>query len=168
MGPRPDSRFRTALLLALGVTVLDQFTKWLVAGALPLWSVKPVIPGFFNLAHIVNRGAAFGFLNRTDSTWQVWFFVAASVVALGIILKLLAATGPGDRLLRTALGLILGGATGNLIDRVRVREVVDFLDFHLGSAHWPAFNVADIAITLGAVGLAFTLVRSKDDAPHPH
>ncbi len=161
MALRADNRFAAASVLALLVLVLDQFTKWLVAEGMPLWSEIPVIPGFFKLTHIVNRGAAFGFLNRPDMDWQRWFFVGASLVALGIIGKLLAATGPGDRLLRVSLGLILGGAFGNLVDRVRLGQVVDFLDFYWGSVHFPAFNVADIGITLGAAGLAFSILRKE-------
>ncbi len=167
VGLKGDCRFRAAGILAILVLILDQASKWQVAKSLALWSVTPVIPGFFNLSHIVNRGAAFGFLNRADSSWQVWFFVAASVVALAIILKILASTGPNDRVLRLSLGLILGGALGNLADRVRLGQVVDFLDFYLGSSHYPAFNVADIGITLGAVGLAVSLLRKKDHVSGP-
>lgn len=139
--------------LAAAVTVLDQFTKFLVSGHLKLYTSIEIIPGFFNLVHTMNRGAAFGFLNRPDSTWQTYFFIGVSALAIVIVLNLLSKAEPGARLFVVALGLILGGAVGNLIDRVRMGQVVDFLEFYAGSFVWPAFNVADIAITLGSLAL---------------
>lgn len=150
--------------LAALILALDQITKAAVAASIPLWSSETVIPGFFNLVHIVNKGSAFGFLNRTDIQWQRPFFIVASLAAIGIILKLLATTPRGKVVAFTGLGLILGGALGNLIDRILTGNVVDFLDFYYGSYHWPAFNVADIGISMGALALIFSFYRSASHA----
>jgi signal peptidase II len=128
-----------------------------------------VIPGFFNLAHVLNKGAAFGFLNNPDSTWQIWFFVAVTVVAVGFIYSLLVNADRGDRFLIWGLGLVLGGALGNFIDRVRYGFVVDFLDFYIGDYHWPAFNVADIAITCGAFAIIISMyVKNRHEKRGAH
>lgn len=152
-----DSRLRTAALLAAGIIVPDQITKAVIQQKYALWATDPVIPGFFNLAHVLNKGAAFGFLNNPDSTWQIWFFAAVTCVAVGFIYYLLATADKGDRFFIWGLGLILGGALGNLIDRLRFGFVVDFLDFYLGEHHWPAFNVADIAISCGAFAVLVSM-----------
>ncbi|MBS1188301.1 MAG: lipoprotein signal peptidase [Rhodocyclaceae bacterium] len=141
---------------------LDQITKLAVLGAFTLGESREVAP-FFNLVLVYNRGAAFSFLADAGG-WQKWFFL---VLALGIsawiigMLKRHAA----DALLCLALSLILGGALGNVIDRVIYGAVVDFLDFHAAGWHWPAFNVADSAITVGAVLLVWEQlfsVRAKN------
>jgi signal peptidase II len=143
--------------LAAIIVLLDQFAKMLIQKHLLLWTSREIIPGFFNLTHTVNRGAAFGFLNRADSSWQTYFFIAATALAIMIILNLLSKAAPTDKILIVALGLILGGALGNLVDRMRLGEVVDFLDFAVAGYHWPAFNVADIAISLGSLALIVSL-----------
>ena len=142
------------LLLALAVLALDQFSKWLVARELPLDASLPVT-GFFNLVHIENPGAAFSFL-AAQSGWQRWLFTAlglgASMLIVGVLLR-----RRRRPLLGLALALILGGALGNVADRLLWGHVTDFLDFYLrtasGSWHWPAFNLADTSIFLGAVTL---------------
>ncbi|MGE4265023.1 MAG: signal peptidase II [Desulfovibrio sp.] len=145
-----DSRLKTAAILAASIIIPDQITKAVIQQKYVLWDTDPVIPGFFNLVHVLNKGAAFGFLNRPDTNWQIWFFVAVTVFAVGFIYYLLSTADHGDRFFIWGLGLVLGGALGNLVDRIRFGFVVDFLDFHVGQYHWPAFNVADIAITCGA------------------
>lgn len=148
--------------LAALVAVLDQATKALVREHIPLWGQVKVIPDFFNLVHTLNKGAAFGFLNRADIAWQTYFFIATTALAIVLVVNLLSKSDPGDKLFIVALGLILGGAVGNLVDRVRLGEVTDFLEFYLGSYAWPAFNVADIGITLGSFALILSFyVRSK-------
>jgi len=148
--------------IAAVVAVLDQATKLQVQQHLKLYTSTEVIPGFFNLVHTLNKGAAFGFLNRPDSNWQTYFFIAATAFAVMIVLNLLSKAEPGATLFICALGLILGGAVGNLVDRVRTGEVVDFLEFYVGSFVWPAFNVADIALTCGSLALIFSFyVRGK-------
>lgn len=134
--------------VALGVLALDQATKALVLREIPLGGVVGVIPGLFDLVHYRNRGAAFGFLNSPDIEWQFWLFLSATGLAATVILLLARQTD--KTALLTGLGMILGGAVGNFIDRVRFRSVIDFLDFYWGVWHWPAFNVADMGICCGA------------------
>jgi signal peptidase II len=152
---------------ALLVVLLDQLTKWIVVATIPEYRTVTVIPGFFDLVNIRNRGAAFGFLNRSDIEWQFWLFLVATVMAAWAIFTL-------ARPLRDApwtnagLGLILGGALGNLVDRLRLGAVVDFLDFHVNAWHWPAFNLADTVICCGAcfVCLRYWVTRN-DPGPVP-
>ena len=153
--------FKIALPLALLLIVLDQVVKTWIQHHMVLYTTKPVIPGFFNIVYVLNRGAAFGFLNRSDIQWQTYFFFAATALAVLIIMHLLRMARDSDKLLIIGLGLILGGAIGNLIDRIKTGEVVDFLDFYWKSYHWPAFNVADIAIFLGSLGLVMAFYRLR-------
>ncbi len=159
-------RYTLVLGIASLILVVDQITKWLVLTSMPLHASYRIIDGFFNLVHIQNRGAAFGFLNRSDIEWQFWLFLVATIISIGVIYYLVR-TSKHDPLLFSALGCILGGAIGNLIDRIRFRAVVDFLDFYIGSWHWPAFNMADIAICIGAILTCiamFLAERNKDAA----
>lgn len=158
---------KMAGLIAVAIVLLDQVTKLWVQKSLVLYTVRPVIPDFFNLVHVLNRGAAFGFLNRSDIRWQTYFFFAATALAVLIINHLLRMARDSDRLLIVGLGLILGGALGNLIDRVRTGEVVDFLEFYWKSFHWPAFNVADIAIFLGSMALLVAFYRLRRPPREP-
>lgn len=156
-----QARYRLVSILALVVLVLDQVTKLWVASALPLWSTKIVIPGFFNLVHVLNKGAAFGFLHDLDAPWRPYFFLAVTALAVVLIMHLLRTVPREDTVLFTGLGLILGGALGNMIDRIRLGEVIDFLDFYIAAYHWPAFNVADIAISFGSVLLLVSVYRNR-------
>ena len=138
-------------ITAVGV-VLDQVTKILVQKHLFLGESIPVIDGFFNLTYVRNTGAAFSFLASGNPAWVIPFFIIITlIVAVGIVYYY-RKTDPAQRLHRLGLSLVLGGAVGNLIDRLLHQSVVDFLDFYAGAYHWPAFNVADSAITTG-VGL---------------
>lgn len=134
------------------VIVLDQVTKLAILRTFALGESLEVT-SFFNLLLVYNRGAAFSFLADAGG-WQKWFFL---VLALGISVWIVGMLKkhPGETLLSLALSLILGGALGNVIDRVLYGAVVDFLDFHVAGQHWPAFNVADSAITVGAVLLVW-------------
>ncbi|WP_070990111.1 signal peptidase II [Halofilum ochraceum] len=135
--------------LAAVILLLDQITKIWAVSALELYRPVEVLP-FFNLTLLHNTGAAFSFLADAGG-WQRWFFVGlTAVIAVGITIWLVRLR-PEERLTRLCLALILGGAIGNLIDRVRLGYVVDFLDFHVAGWHWPAFNIADAAISCGAV-----------------
>jgi signal peptidase II len=136
------------LWLAALVLVLDQVTKLAVLGSLVAYHDVIPVTGFFNLVHVHNTGAAFSLL-ADQPGWQRGFFVTLALVATGVILYLLKKTR-GQPLFCGSLALILGGAVGNLVDRVLYGHVIDFLDFYLGTWHWPAFNVADSAITVGA------------------
>jgi len=124
-----------------------------------------VIPGFFDLTYVRNPGAAFGFLAQASPAFRSFFFSAVAVVAVFLILYFIIRHKEGTLLQTTALSLISGGALGNLLDRVRFGEVVDFLDFYVGSYHWPAFNVADSAISVGACLLLYEIFRKKEKQP---
>jgi len=155
------------LLLIGGIVVFfDQLTKILVVKLLPLYSSVAIIPGFFNLVHVRNTGAAFSFLAGGYSSGRQIFFVAVSLVGIGVIFYVYRGLKKEDKWAKIALALIFGGAVGNLIDRLRLGEVIDFLDVYVGKYHWPAFNVADSAITVGAVILLLFLFlpKSKDSA----
>ena len=138
------------LAIALVLLLVDQFTKILVIGSFQLGEGQAVT-GFFNLVRVHNAGAAFSFLAGA-SGWQRWFFIVLGLVAAVVIVWMLK-NHPGQRLFCFALACILGGAVGNVIDRVLYGYVVDFLDFHWAGMHFPAFNVADSAITVGATCL---------------
>lgn len=151
-----------SLTLALVVLVLDFASKRWVESALFHGQQIP-LASFFNLVLTYNAGAAFSFLS--DATgWQRWFFSAIAAGASVLIVYLLRKHA-ADKLFCIALGLILGGALGNLWDRVTLGHVVDFLDFHAGGYHWPAFNVADSAIFLGAMLLILDSFRHKEAGP---
>ena len=138
------------LLVISGVLVLlDQVTKTLITHYLQLYHTIAVIPGFFNLTHIHNPGGAFGFLAQSDPILRKVVFLFVSLLAVGLILWYYMKTPASYPLLGGAFALIFGGAIGNLIDRIRLGKVIDFLDFYIGNFHWPAFNVADSAITIG-------------------
>jgi len=141
--PRPLGWY----LLALLVIVADYLTKAAVLAALAPGESRPLAP-FFNLVLVFNKGAAFSFL-ATAQGWQTFFFAAIAVVASAVI-SFLIYKHKNKALFCSGLALILGGALGNLYDRVMYGQVVDFLDFHLSGWHWPAFNVADSGITVGA------------------
>ena len=138
------------LALAILILVLDQLTKVLILGAFQLGDSSPVT-AFFNIVRVHNAGAAFSFLAGA-SGWQRWFFTGIGVAATVFIVYLLKAH-PGQKLFCFALACILGGAVGNVIDRLVHGHVIDFLDFHWAGWHFPAFNVADSTITIGAVCL---------------
>lgn len=142
-------RYAIIFGLAAVVLLLDQGSKRMVEQALSLHESVSVT-SFFNLVHVRNYGAAFGILNDPSGTWQFWLFLAATLLAVCVLMGIARAASAKETPLFLALGLLLGGAVGNLIDRIKYRAVVDFLDFYLYGWHWPAFNVADIAICLGA------------------
>jgi len=136
----------------LAVVVFDQLTKGLVMAYFGLYELQPVIPGLFNLTYLTNTGAAFGMLAGAQSIWRQVFFVGVAVAAIGVMVVSYRQFRNQGKIFAHAIGLIAGGAVGNLIDRLRFGAVVDFLDFYVGTHHWPAFNVADSAICVG-VGL---------------
>jgi signal peptidase II len=138
------------LVLALILLIADQFTKVLILGYYQLGDSSPVT-GFFNIVRVHNSGAAFSFLSSA-SGWQRWFFTAIGLGAAVFIVYMLRAH-PGQKLFSFALACILGGAIGNVIDRLLHGYVVDFLDFHYAGTHFPAFNIADSAISIGAACL---------------
>jgi signal peptidase II len=149
---------------ALVVVILDQVSKAIITGALRLHESIPVILGFFNLVHVRNRGMAFGLMNRSHADAAFWLLVGASCIAVGLLLFWFFRLKESDTRMTLGLSLILGGAIGNLIDRLRFREVVDFLDVFWGTYHWPAFNVADAAITVGTFWVAISLIFRPSSA----
>ena len=138
--------------IAVAVVIVDQLSKLWIMATFSLHEQQDIIPGFFNLVYVTNTGAAFGFLAGSKTMLRQAFFVAVAIVALIIIVFAYGQLKRQGKIFVYALGFIAGGAVGNLIDRLRFGSVVDFLDFYLGSHHWPAFNAADSAITIG-VGL---------------
>ena len=150
--------------LLLGVTtgmilLLDQITKFYVDASMRLHESIPVIQGLFSVTYVRNPGAAFGFLADASPQFRSIFFVAVTVLAIILVVHYIWRSRVDEPFLTFALSLILAGAVGNLIDRVRSGEVIDFLDVYIGSYHWPAFNVADSAISVGAVILFIELTK---------
>ena len=150
------------LLLALAVLALDQWTKWLVQEHLPLLVSRPLIPGFLNLTHVENTGVAFGLFAARGDLVRTWVLAGVGILALVVVLIYFRRTPVEDRLLLTSLGLVLGGAVGNLLDRMMAGAVTDFIDFYVGTYHWHTFNVADSAITVGLILMAWDAFRPRE------
>lgn len=155
--PEQTNDARAWIWLAALVLLLDQITKLLVVNNLQAYVDVIPVTSFFNLVHVHNTGAAFS-LFADQPGWQRGFFVAVALVASGVILYLLRKTA-GRRLFSAALALILGGAIGNVYDRIAYGHVIDFLDVVIAGWHWPAFNIADSAISVGAAMLIFDGMR---------
>jgi len=143
-----DGRLRLAAAVAAAVVVVDQASKAVVAHAMTLHQSIDVLP-FFALTYLRNTGAAFGVLAAAPASVRLPLFFGVTVVAVAALVSFVRRTPPGARALVAALGAVLGGALGNLVCRLRFGEVIDFLDLHWGDLHWPPFNVADSAITIG-------------------
>ena len=152
------------LLIALSVLLLDRITKWAIAQTIPLEDASSIIPGFFCLTHLENTGAAFSLFADSTSPFRTTLLIAFSVAALVVISVLLWKDRDNFHSGTLALSLILGGAVGNLWDRLFYGKVTDFLDFYIGVHHWPPFNVADSAIVVGALLLFMRMLR-KDHHP---
>ncbi|MGD8616512.1 MAG: signal peptidase II [Gammaproteobacteria bacterium] len=150
------------LTLSAAVVLLDQITKLAADAALVYAEPVPVVPSFFNLTLMYNRGAAFSFLSDAAG-WQRWFFVAVSLGASVLLLFWLRRLKPEQWILALALSLVLGGAVGNLIDRLWLGHVVDFIQLYYKDFYWPAFNIADSAITVGAVLLVWDALFVRSD-----
>ena len=151
-------------LIAFLVVVLDRVAKWAVATNIPLHESIPVIPDFFRITHVENRGAAFGLFADSPSEWKIAMLVLFSVVALVVVSALLWRNSHQISTTGIGLALILGGALGNLWDRLLSGRVVDFLLFYIGQYQWPAFNVADSAIVIGAGLLVLEILFTKAPA----
>ena len=142
------------------VAVLDQISKMAVWQWLRPLGRLEVVPGLFDLTLVLNPGVAFGMLAGLSDTLRITLLTAAVLVALTVFIYFITITDPGERWLLFALSLVCGGAVGNQIDRLRLGKVIDFLDVYVGTHHWPAFNVADAAITVGACLIALQLFRA--------
>ena len=149
------------LFIAVLVLLLDRLTKWAVASNIALYNSVAIIPGCFSLRHVENTGAAFGLFAESAAQWKVGALVSFSILALIVVSALLWKNGHSLTTTSIGLSLILGGAMGNLWDRMVSGHVVDFLDFYFGNYHWPAFNVADSAIVIGAILLVSDIVFTK-------
>ncbi len=162
-------KYAVPLAAAVLLAAADQITKSWVVGRLGLFEARAVLPDWFHIVYVRNTGVAFSLLSNLDPDWLAPALIAVTLLAIAAVLVYihhLPERGPA----RLGLGLILGGAVGNLIDRIRFGYVVDFLDLHWRHRHWPAFNVADIGLTVGIALLlldAFFWPREDPGAPRP-
>ncbi len=168
--PRPPARYAHPLELGTMAVIvaLDQITKLIVRKTLPLGDSRSIIPEFLDLTHVHNTGAAFGLLNAADFPYKPAVMIGIAAVALVAIAAYATQLGFHERMARFGLALILGGAFGNLIDRAVAGYVVDFVDVYWGTTHFWAFNVADSAITLGAILVLLDMIGiGRRHASHP-
>jgi signal peptidase II len=159
-----QNRYRTLAVVVTVIVALDRLTKVWIQSTMRLHESITILPGLFNLTYIRNPGAAFGILSDLGEGIRLTFLISTSVLAVGLLVFLFHNAPMNGRLLPWAILLILGGAVGNFIDRVRYGEVVDFLDFYFRSYHWPAFNLADSCITIGVCLLILHYLRSHEPA----
>jgi len=153
------TRYRILLLATPVILMLDQLSKLYIDRSMKLYQSIPVIDGLFSITYLRNKGAAFSFL--ADASWRLPFFILVSLVALAVILVAFSRLRDGQRFAAVSLSLVFSGAAGNLIDRVRLGEVIDFLDVYWRSHHWPAFNIADSAICIGVAMLALDMLLEE-------
>lgn len=167
--PQRPPLMRPAELVAIGsIVALDQLTKFIVRSTIPLYSKRVIIPQLLDFTHVQNTGAAFGVLNAADFPYKSALMIGIAALALVAISLYARQLGSHEKLSRYGLALILGGAFGNLIDRALAGYVVDFVDVYWGEAHFWAFNVADAAITIGAILVLFEMIGlGRRHAPHP-
>jgi signal peptidase II len=148
-------------LVTLVVIVGDQVSKRMIRASMPLHDSIPVVPGLFSLTHVANRGALFGMLRDLPDPWRSALFTLVPLAAIVLIIFFQRRTPLADKPAHVGLALILGGALGNLVDRIRLGYVTDFLDVFVGDRHWPAFNVADSAICVGVSFLVLSLMLTR-------
>jgi len=151
-------KYWVLLIFCFGILLLDQWTKYIIVQKLRLYQRVEVIQGFFNIIHVRNTGGAFGIFGGEKGGIGSVLFVVVSLIAIGAIVFLFVKIKENEKTLTLSFSLILSGAIGNLIDRLQYGEVVDFLDFHLSTYHWPAFNIADSAICIGIGLMALELL----------
>ncbi len=162
MSPENRKKLARLLLVASPLVALDQASKWLIQKTIPLYEAIPVIPGFFDLTHAHNTGGAFGMFADHGPLVRVILFLVLTVAAAVMVLWLYHRTPLKDRLFGWALCLIFAGAVGNLVDRFRFGYVDDFLLLHAGRFQWPAFNVADSAVSVGVTILVIHVLFGKE------
>src|SRR5947209_970651 len=163
--PEPAARV-TMYGVAGAVFAIDRLTKWMIETRLSAMDTHVVIPGFFEIVHSENQGAAFGLFAESTSAWRTVLLIGFSVVALIALAVMLWRTSRLDRTTSIALALILGGAMGNVFDRIHFKKVTDFLLFYIGSYQWPAFNAADSAIVIGSGLLLLDFIKPKRQPAH--
>jgi len=158
-GMNRDAAWRAAYaLVSMTVLSLDQITKWKITSTMTLYSSIPVLRGFFHLTLVTNRGALFGLFHDMADPYRGALFTSIPILAILLIVVFQVRTTVADTAAQAGLALILGGALGNLTDRLRLGYVIDFLDIFVGSHHWPAFNVADASICIGVTFLVLDLL----------
>ena len=164
--PAPPRALRRWTGYAIGAAVfaLDRVTKWIIEANVSAFDRHVVIPGFFDIVHSENRGAAFGILNDSSSPFRTLFLVVFSLAAVGVIGAMLWNAQRLDRMTFYGLSLIFGGAAGNVYDRIVSGRVTDFLEFYVGRFVWPAFNAADSCIVIGSALLLLDMLRSRRQA----
>jgi signal peptidase II len=155
-----------ALLTALSVFGLDRWTKWLVESRFDTWDTKHLIPGYLDIVRSENPGIAFGIFQDSVSEYRTLALVITSVIAIAVLCWLLWRIDSHDRYTASGITLIFGGALGNVFDRIRFGHVTDFIDFHLGTAHWYVFNLADTAICIGAGFLILGMFLAEKTTQH--
>ncbi len=153
------SRYGLFSIIAIGGLIADQITKVYIDSSMRLFDSFPVFENFFHITYVRNRGAAFSFLS--EASWRLPFFITVSIVAALVILIAFRKLQDDQKFAQTALAMIFSGAVGNLIDRIRLGEVIDFLDAHWYRHHWPAFNVADSLICVGVFLLAIDMIQEE-------
>ena len=159
------SRKSKIILLTVSlVYILDRLTKLYIVGNVGLLDSIPVVGGWFDIVYVRNTGAAFGFMALVRDSLRIPFFLATTLAALAMLFYFVRKTGPGDTLMLVALALIIGGALGNLTDRLIFGYVIDFIDWHVGGHHWPAFNIADSGITVGVALLGVEVLLTGGPA----
>ena len=151
--------------LAAVIFALDRLTKRIIEARFSVFDTHTVIPGFFDIVHARNRGGAFSMFADSTSAWRPFFLIGLSLAALVLVAAILRNSARLDRPTAIGLSLILGGALGNVFDRIVSGAVTDFLDFYIGELHWPAFNLADSAIVIGSGLLLIGLLRPKQQQP---
>jgi len=167
------SKYKLVIIVSAVIIALDQLTKWLILTYVPLYSTVPVIPGFFDIVHIRNTGAAFGMFANSDSPLREPFFYVVALIAVVVLISILRKLPNYVTLMSWVIALVFGGLVGNLVDRIRFGNVVDFLSFHWRDAvanwnvlgwhigfkwEWPSFNVADSAITIAMVLIVIHMI----------
>lgn len=150
------SRYTLFAIISIAGLIADQITKVYIDGSMRLFDSIPILDNFFHITYVRNRGAAFSFLS--NASWRLPFFITVSIIAAMVILIAFRKLQDDQKLAQIALAMIFSGAVGNLIDRIRLGEVIDFLDAHWYRHHWPAFNVADSLICVGVMLLALDMI----------
>jgi len=173
------TKYKILLAITPSVVILDQLTKWLVVDSLTLGDRVPVIPGFFDIVYYLNEGAAFGLFANLPDSFRLPFFYVVAVLAVFLLAYLYRTLMDGEKLMCVSVALVFGGIVGNILDRIRLESVVDFLSFHIGDLvlegtifgiryrlpmEWPAFNVADSAITVAVLLIIISAVRGRRES----
>ena len=157
-------RYGLHAALAAAIILLDQLTKALIVKTVPFYGSVRVIPGFLGLTHIHNKGAILGLFNRADQPWAPVLLLLLNAAALGLVVFYFSKTSDRERIARLALAMIVGGALGNVVDRIARGYVIDFVEMHFGKFYWPTYNVADASITIGAVLLILSVLFRRSHA----